>query len=280
MFNTLISPTQLLEQLNSSWIIFDCRFNLIDKSIGYQQYRLAHLPNAIYVHLERDLSAPITRLTGRHPLPDAKQFVKQLSAWGVTQNRQVIVYDDNYAAFAGRLWWLLRSFGHQAVAVLDGGLTAWQRLAYPITTHLPKPIAAEFNGQMNRKTWINSLELENGLARRQFKLVDARTPERYRGDYEPIDLIAGHIPSAFNRPFQRNLNAQGLFLAPDKLANQFNQLLNQIPNQQVIHYCGSGVTACHNLLAMEYAGLSGSKLYVGSWSEWIANRNRKIVIEK
>jgi thiosulfate/3-mercaptopyruvate sulfurtransferase len=187
----------------------------------------------------------------------------------------VVVYDDAAGAFAGRLWWLLRCLGHEAVAVLDGGIQHWQQAGYSITTQLPRVKATTFRAYLDTNQWLDDSQVENGIAQNSLCLIDARTPERYRGEQEPIDPIAGHIPKALNRPLSLNLK-NGLFLSPDALHAQFRLLIGTRPAQTVVHYCGSGVTACHNALAMEHAGLIGSKLYAGSWSQWIRNKNHRI----
>ncbi|SJM89980.1 putative 3-mercaptopyruvate sulfurtransferase [Crenothrix polyspora] len=279
-FTTVISADTVLEYLeHDNWVIIDCRFSLAAPEAGISAYRLGHIPNARYAHLNNDLSSAITSLTGRHPLPDFNLLVKKIAAWGITFNNQIIVYDDAGGAFAARLWWLLRCLGHTQVAVLDGGIQQWLAKNYPMTTHLPVSTAGHFKAYLDTTQWLDTLQLENSLARKSICLIDARTPERYRGEHEPIDPVAGHIPGALNRPFQNNLTSRGLFLSPDELQQQFKLLINGMPAKQVVHTCGSGVTACHNLLAMEYAGLIGSKLYAGSWSEWIRNKNRPIATQ-
>jgi len=271
-YTTLVSTDTLNQQLNNpNWIIIDCRFSLADTEAGTKAYRYGHIPNARYAHLDKDLSSQITDFTGRHPLPNFSLLAKKLGAWGVTNNSQVIAYDDAGGAFAGRLWWLLRCMGHDKVAVLDGGIKQWQKQGLPITTALPAVKPAAFRAYLNDSAWLNAIQVENGTARKSVCLIDARTPERYRGEQEPIDPVAGHIPGALNRAFQLNLDSNGLFLTPEQLRKQFKQLIGTTSPEQVVHYCGSGVTACHNLLAMEYAGLTGSKIYAGSWSEWIRN---------
>lgn len=276
-YNTLISPPTLADNLNNpTWVVFDCRFSLADSSIGAQAYRMGHLPGARYVHLNDDLSSPVRSYTGRHPLPDFNQLAQKLGDWGVGNRSQVVVYDDANGAFAGRMWWLLRCMGHSQVAVLDGGIQHWQQLDLPLTTQLPCPQASQFRSYLDNRQWLTAEQVENALAAKQICLIDARTPERYQGLQEPIDPVAGHIPKALNRPFQRNLQSNGQFLQPEKLRQDFSQLLGSRPAEQVVHMCGSGVTACHNLLAMEVAGLSGSRLYAGSWSDWIVNRNRSV----
>jgi thiosulfate/3-mercaptopyruvate sulfurtransferase len=274
-YSTLITAETLKNNINNpDWVIFDCRFLLANTEAGANGYRLGHIPNARYAHLDYDLSSTITSLTGRHPLPNLISLAKKLSLWGVHHQSQVITYDDTCGAFAGRLWWLLRLLGHKQTAVLNGGLQYWQQKGYSITTTLPKVYLAEFKPYLPINTWIKAQDVEKGLANRSICLIDARTPERYSGKNEPIDPVAGHIPGALNRPFQLNLDSEGLFLPPNELSAQFNELKGTTPAEQVVHMCGSGVTACHNVLAMEYAGLAGSKLYAGSWSEWITNKNR------
>jgi thiosulfate/3-mercaptopyruvate sulfurtransferase len=276
-YTTLISAEHLFQHLDEPhWIIVDCRFSLADADAGGRNYRKGHIPNARYAHLNKDLSSPVTACTGRHPLPDFSVLARKLGLWGVGNRSQVVVYDDTGGAFAGRLWWLLRCMGHENVAILDGGINHWLRRGYAITTDLPTVKPAVFRVYLNEKNWLNAAQVRNQLAAKIIKLIDARTPERFQGKQEPIDPVAGHIPGALNRPFQSNLDSQGLFLAPEELRQQFKRLLNNVPAEQTVHMCGSGVTACHNLLAMEYAGLSGSKLYAGSWSEWIRDKNRAI----
>lgn len=273
MYRTLISAQDLHANLNNpDWVIIDCRFSLADTKIGAYNYRHGHIPNARYAHLDDDLSSRITSTKGRHPLPDFRVLVQKLSAWGVSNQSQVVVYDDAGGAFAGRLWWLLKALGHDKVAVLNGGIQKW---TYGLTTALPKIKPATFRAYLNDSLWLNALQVENCIATKSIKLIDARTPERYRGEQEPIDPIAGHIPSALNRPLQLNLK-NGVFLSPEELRAQFLKLIGNTAPEQVVHYCGSGVTACHNVLAMEYAGLTGSKIYAGSWSEWIRDKNHRV----
>ncbi|MCK9397451.1 MAG: sulfurtransferase [Methylobacter sp.] len=276
-YTTLISAATLHQQLNNpDWIIVDCRFSLADAEAGAKAYRHGHIPNARYAHLDKDLSSAITDFTGRHPLPNFALLAKKLGDWGISNNSQVVAYDDAGGAFAGRLWWLLRCMGHDKVAVLDGGIKHWQKQGLPITTTLPAVKPATFRPYLNDGAWLNALQVQNSTAKKSIRLIDARTPERYRGEQEPIDPVAGHIPGALNRAFQLNLDGNGLFLSAEKLREQFKRLIGATAPEQVVHYCGSGVTACHNLLAMEYAGLTGSKLYAGSWSEWIRNKNRAV----
>jgi thiosulfate/3-mercaptopyruvate sulfurtransferase len=275
-YRTLINAATLQQHINQpNWVIIDCRFSLANSEAGGYAYRHGHIPNARYAHLDNDLSSRITDQTGRHPLPDFNMLANKLGAWGVSNQSQVVVYDDAGGAFAGRLWWLLRYLGHDNVAVLDGGIKHWQQ-HYAITTQLPPVKSTVFRAYLNSNLWLSARQIEDALAKKAITLIDARTPERYRGEQEPIDPVAGHIPYALNRPLQLNLNTQGLFLPAEQLRSQFKQLITNTIPEQVVHYCGSGVTACHNLLAMEHAGLSGSKVYAGSWSEWIRNKNRAV----
>ena len=278
-YTTLISSDLLQQNIdNPDWVVVDCRFSLADSAAGAYAYRHGHIPHARYAHLNNDLSSAVTGLTGRHPLPDFKLLTKKLAAWGISNDSQVVAYDDAGGAFAGRLWWLLRCLGHDKVAVLNGGLQHWQRREYALTTALPAVQAAAFSPYLNSARLLNAAQVQSGLAKKTICLIDARAPERYRGEQEPIDPVAGHIPGALNRPLQANLDKQGLFLPADVAASQFKQLIGAIPPEQVVHYCGSGVTACHNLLTMEHAGLTGSKLYAGSWSEWIRDKNRAVAV--
>jgi|APCry1669193181_1035450.scaffolds.fasta_scaffold04587_3 thiosulfate/3-mercaptopyruvate sulfurtransferase len=280
-YTTIISSDLLHQNLNNpNWVLIDCRFSLANSDAGAYAYRHGHIPQARYADLNKDLSTEPSELTGRHPLPDFKLLIKKLGAWGINNQTQVVVYDDASAAFAGRLWWLLRCLGHDNVAVLNGGIQHWQKHGYALTTILPEPRPCIYRAYLNDSYWLNAQQVQNHLAKKDICLIDARNPERYRGEQEPIDPVAGHIPLALNRPLSLNLDKQGLFLSPELLAQQFKKLIGTTSPTQVVHYCGSGVTACHNLLAMEYAGLKGSKIYAGSWSDWIRNKNRKIITKQ
>ena len=276
-YTTLISAQQLAEHLDEpNWVIFDCRFSLADVNAGARAYRQGHIPGARYADLNQDLSSPPQTYTGRHPLPDFRQLTDKLGQWGVSNRSQIVVYDDTGGAFAGRMWWLLRCMGHDQIAVLDGGLPYWQQQDLPVTTVLPHIQPAQFRSYLDPQQWLTATEVENALARRAITLIDARTPERYAGLQETIDPVAGHVPKAINRPFQQNLDQHGLFLNPEQLRQQFAALGVATTPCQTVHMCGSGVTGCHNLLAMEIAGLNGSRLYAGSWSDWISNPNRNV----
>lgn len=276
-YKTLISATALADNLhNQDWVVFDCRFSLTDYEAGRKAYRMGHIPNARYADLHKDLSSQVKSYTGRHPLPDFSRLAKQLGDWGVNNRSQVVVYDDAGGAFAGRMWWLLRCMGHEQVAVLDGGIQHWQKSQLPMTTRLPEIVTGKFRAYLDNSQWLTARQVEDALAGNCIKLIDARASVRFNGLQEPMDKVAGHVPKALNRPFQSNLDSDGLFLSAEKLREQFQRLSNDLPAKQIVHMCGSGVTGCHNLLAMEVAGISGSRLYAGSWSEWIVDKNRAV----
>lgn len=268
MYDKLIDAESLCRYLEDpAWVVVDCRFDLMQPEAGRVAYSAGHIPGAVYADLNRDLSAPVTPTSGRHPLPDVPLFVRTLEGWGIGNQTQVVVYDAGNGGYAVRLWWMLRWLGHKAVALLDGGLADWQRRDLPLSSLLPKPRRAQFSPAVQTGSSVAMSQVQDGIRDGSMTVVDARTAVRYAGETEPIDPVAGHIPTAVNYPFEANLDEQGRFLPPEQLRVRFAALAAQ--PQQVVHMCGSGVTACHNLLAMEYAGLSGSKLYAGSWSEWI-----------
>ncbi len=277
-FDTLVPTAELARRLDDpDWCIVDCRFSLVDTGAGEKAYREGHIPGARYAHLDSDLSGPITESSGRHPLPDSKDLVQTFGRWGIGSRIQVVVYDDAGGAYAARLWWLLRWLGHAAVAVLDGGWDAWLRGKYPVTTKVPEDADRTFRAAEALEYWLAADSIQTGLDSGEMTLVDARAPERFRGIEEPIDPIAGHVPGAINRPYALNLSEDGRFRSPAELRQAFEGLLGGRPASQMVHMCGSGVTACHNILAMQIAGLSGSSLYAGSWSEWIRDRSRPVV---
>jgi thiosulfate/3-mercaptopyruvate sulfurtransferase len=276
-FTTLISSAELNRNLqNQEFVIIDCRFTISDPAAGFKAYRQGHIPNARYGDLEQDFSAQVRAYTGRHPLPDFNALAKRLGEWGISNNTQIVVYDDAIGAIACRAWWLIRNLGHDRVAVLDGGYKHWQQSAYPVTTRLPVVQKTIFRAYPSDDESLAASDVQNGLARKSICLIDARTQERYRGEQEPVDPVAGHIPGAVNHPFQKNLDGQGLFLTSAQLRTEFDKLIGSKRPTDVVHMCGSGVTACVNVLAMEVAGLHGSRLYAGSWSEWIVDKNRSV----
>jgi thiosulfate/3-mercaptopyruvate sulfurtransferase len=278
-FTTLISSSQLGENIGANdWAVIDCRFSLADPAAGRRLYEESHLPSAHYAHLDEDLSSPVTDTSGRHPLPDPQALCRQLDKWGVAAETQVVAYDDAGGAFAARLWWLLRWLGHESAAVLDGGFPAWVEGGLPMTAEIPRPSRTDYVCRPNDESWLSAAQVTAGLAGSDLLLIDARDPERFRGESEPIDPVAGHVPGAINAPFKANLSSSGRFLSPEQLRARFEPLLAASANRQVVHMCGSGVTACHNLLAMEVAGLPAGKLYAGSWSEWGRDASRPVAV--
>jgi len=280
MFRTLISTQHLATQLDDPHLaIVDCRFDLKDVDAGERLYRTSHIPGAVYAHLDRDLSGPKTGTNGRHPLPDPRRFADVLGALGIGNDTQVVAYDLDSAMFASRLWWMLRWAGHDAVAVLDGGFAKWLAERRPLSTERAHRTFRHFTLHLRNEMLATADDVAahaGAAADSNWMLLDARAPERYRGDLEPLDQAAGHIPGARNHFFQTNIDEQGTFRAPADLAAHFRSDLNGVSPQSVIAYCGSGVTACQNLLAMEHAGLPGAKLYAGSWSEWSADPGRAV----
>lgn len=270
--------TEELDQIlgNPDVVIVDCRFDLFQTEWGREQYRQSHIPGAYYAHLDEDLSGVRTPQTGRHPLPDAEAFVRLLSAWGVTPNSLVVAYDQNGGAFAARLWWMLRYWGHERACVLDGGWEKWLRERRKTATEIPAPSKGTPWLTPKNDWLISTEEMASILGNNQWKIIDARAPQRYSGEEEPIDPVAGHIPGALNRFHGFNLAPDSTFLPPETLRKQFLELLGETPPDHTIVYCGSGVTSCHHLLAMSIAGLGMGKLYAGSWSEWIRDPNRPI----
>jgi thiosulfate/3-mercaptopyruvate sulfurtransferase len=270
MSATIVTTAELAA--HPVWRIFDCRHDLAKPALGEQQYREAHIPGALFAHLDRDLSGPKTGRNGRHPLPQPEAFVSWLGKCGLKPSDQVVCYDAGNGAMAARLWWMLRWIGHEAVAVLDGGLTKWLAEARPLSAEVPRFEPSQY--LLNRKTRgqvsVSDVETHGN----EILLLDARAPARYRGEQEPIDPVAGRIPGARNRFNMDNVSPQGTFKSPDQLQQEFHAALGDRAPSEVVHYCGSGVAACHNLLAMEIAGLPGGRLYAGSWSEWIADPNR------
>lgn len=276
-YTTLIDVATLAAHLeNPRWVILDCRFDLAEPMAGQRAYAAGHIPGARYAHLDHDLSGPVTSATGRHPLPDPVRLAAQLGQWGVAADTQVVAYDDAGGAFAARAWWLLRWLGHARVAVLDGGWAAWQAQGGATTPAVPAVNAAEFVFRPALESVVSAEEVLQAVRDKTMCLLDARAPERFRGEVEPIDPVAGHVPGALNHPFQRNLEPDGRFLPAQMLRQRFQVTLGTAAAAQVVHMCGSGVTACHNLLAMAQAGLSGSRLYAGSWSEWIRDPARPV----
>jgi len=277
-FTTLIDPETLQRHLeHPDWVVVDCRFSLSDPEYGRRAYREAHIPGAVYAHLDEDLSGPIVPgRTGRHPLRDPEQLARKLGGWGIDNRTQVVAYDDAGGAFAARLWWLLGWLGHDAVAVLDGGWPRWVREGRPVRGGIETRTPRTFVPRIRPERVVSADEVLQHLHDPAWRLLDARAPARYRGEQEPIDPVAGHIPGAVNAPFAENLTPDGTFRPSEQLRQRFEALLGDVPSERVVCYCGSGVTAAHNLLAMAHAGLPGARLYAGSWSEWITDPRRPV----
>lgn len=277
-YRTMVTPNILFSHLDDpDWVIVDCRFDVLDPEWGHEEFLEIHIPGAIYAHLDKDLSGQRTVSNGRHPLPDPKIFVAKLSAWGIDETKQVVVYDTVGGAFASHLWWLLKAYGHKNVAVLDGGLSKWINEKHPTKSGLEQNISGNFKGILDTNQYVTTGFVLDHLNSKNMVLIDARSQERYAGINEPIDPVAGHIPGAVNRFHGLNLNPDLSMKPREVLLHEFKELLGEIPANQAVVYCGSGVTSCHHLLAMEYAGLKGANLYLGSWSEWIRDPDRPII---
>ena len=279
MYDTLVDTDTLAAHLNDpDWAVFDCRSVLGDPEAGPRAFAKGHIPGARYIHLERELSGPVTPDTGRHPLPDPERLAETLGRAGVDSNAQIVAYDDAGGAYAARLWWLARWLGHSHVAVLDGGWPKWRKERRPESTESARPVPRHFNFRdADRRAWLSTDEvLEMVRGRKHGLLLDARAAPRYLGQQEPIDPVAGHVPGAVNLPYAGSVTEDGRFMSPADLRLRFEQALHGTRPDQVVCMCGSGVTACHHLLAMEVAGLKGARLYAGSWSEWIRDPSRPV----
>ncbi len=273
-YTTLITCDSLAQNLSSpDWVIVDCRFNLAATEEGRQMYLQTHVPSAVYAHLDDDLSGPPVTDNGRHPLPSQEALTALFGRLGIDARKQVVVYDDANGAIASRLWWMLRYAGHDGVAVLDGGWSAWQAGNYPTQVGNETNSAVTFTPEW-RAEWLVQIDAVPPLP----LLVDSRAPERYRGEIEPLDARPGHIPGAVNYFFQWNWDANGRYLPPEQIRSGFESLLGETPAEETTFYCGSGVTACANLLALAYAGMGNGRLYVGSWSEWSRDPSRPVAL--
>jgi len=269
--STLVSTGELAANL-VKWRVFDCRHDLAKPDLGEKQYREGHIPGALFAHLDRDLSARKTGKNGRHPLPEPQDFEKWLEKTGLTPKDQVVCYDGGPGAMAARLWWMLRWIGHDKVAVLDGGFAKWTKEGRKITVDVPLFTPLNYPIKPRKDFAVDVASVTKNLDK--LFLLDARAPVRYRGEQEPIDPVAGRIPGSKNRFNMENLSPEGTFKTSAELKNELHSILKGQSPADVVHYCGSGVAACHNLLAMEIAGLKGGKLYAGSWSEWSADPKR------
>lgn len=276
-FSTLIDAATLQQHLGQAdWCVLDVRHQLTDVDHGERAYKAGHIPGARFLHCDRDLSGEKTGSNGRHPLPDPVRFAAMLAEIGISQNSQVIVYDDAQGMIAGRLWWMLRWIGHDAVAVLDGGLASWLALGGELRTQVECKPAGNLSAQI-REPAVSAGEVLQNIESGERLIVDARSPDRFRGENETLDPVGGHIPGAANRFFRDNLAEDGRFKSAERLRQEWLKILGEREPERIVHQCGSGVSACHNMLAMEYAGLSGSRLYAGSWSEWCADSQRPVV---
>ena len=277
MILTALVGTDVLSQHLSDpdWVVFDCRHDLTAPERGRSDYAKSHVPGARFLHLDEDLSAPKTGKNGRHPLPDPDVLMEKLGRAGVDARKQVVAYDAQGGMVASRLWWLLRWLGHLPVAVLDGGWNRWVDEGRPQSSEIPRPQPTRFTGRP-RGIEVSAESVRSQLGDGTMLLLDARAPDRFRGMNETIDPVGGRIPGALNRYYRDNLDASGRFKAPEVLKAEFDALLGSASPGGVVSYCGSGVSACHNLLAMELAGLRGARLYPGSWSEWSADPSRPI----
>jgi thiosulfate/3-mercaptopyruvate sulfurtransferase len=266
----LVSTADLAR--HPEWRVFDCRHDLGKPELGEQQYREGHVPGALFAHLDRDLSAPKSGKNGRHPLPDSATFVAWLGAQGLKPTDTVVCYDGGPGAMAARLWWMLRWVGHDSVAVLDGGFARWVKESRPVTAEVPTFAATAYPGKVRPEMAVDVAHVSKHLGKEV--VLDARSPARWRGEAEPIDPEAGRIPGSLNRFNSNNLTPEGVHKPAEQLRRELEQVLGGRKPAGVVHSCGSGVAACHNLLAMEVAGLKGGRLYAGSWSEWIADPAR------
>lgn len=281
VYKTLISIDELVPHLvDPDWAIIDCRFSLDDTERGRRDYLQGHIPGAVYAHLNEDLSAPIiSGVTGRHPLPTSGQLVQRFSNWGIDENVQVVAYDDwtpASGAVAARLWWSLRWLGHSAVAVLNGGWEAWQRAGMATRRGRETRQARIFNFQLHPELFASSEDVDRWRQDPAFVVFDSRAYERYRGENETIDPVAGHIPGAKSAPYAENAASDGFVLPVEALQERFKNLLAGVAAEHSVFYCGSGVSAAYNLLALAHAGVGDGRLYVGSWSEWITDPQRPV----
>mgnify|MGYP001177511908 FL=1 len=277
-YKTIISAKDLLININNKgFVIFDCRCDIKDSKFGIQSYTEGHIENAIFVDTDMDLSSEKTQFSGRHPLPEPNILSEKLSQWGLSNSKQAVVYDDVGGAFAGRMWWILKWLGHKNVAVLDGGLGAWLKVGGKLVVKDTLFEKGIFIPEVNNLMQVFIDDIKDAQYKMNKLIIDARSKERYLGIKDPVDPIAGHIPGAISHPLGQNLTKEGTFKSPEELKHLYLKILSDIDGSNVISMCGSGVTACHNILAMEIAGIYGVKLYVGSWSEWITKPDRPIV---
>jgi thiosulfate/3-mercaptopyruvate sulfurtransferase len=275
-YTTLISTDALGRELGSAIVVVDCRYDLADESWGLAQYRSGHIPRAVYASLGHDLAGERSGTNGRHPIPEIDQLEATFSRLGVGPGIQVVAYDQDSGMYAARLWWMLRYAGHDAVAVLDGGWAKWMREERPTRSGDEQNAPGAFHATPRAGWQLSVADVERIVRDRSALLVDARSPERYEGQSEPIDRVPGHIPGARNLHYRDNLAADGTMLPTEALAKRIEPLMRGRRAQDIVMYCGSGVTACQNLLALEHAGVSGARIYPGSWSEWSSDPSRPV----
>ena len=278
MYSSLITPKIANEYLDdSNWRFLDCRFVLTEPEQKQAEFALSHLPGATYAHVNRDLAVPhIPGKTGRHPLPEKERLIKLFSTWGIDDSVQVVVYDDAGGAYAVRLWWMLRWLGHDAVAVMDGGWPRWVQEGRQVTAALTVSEPKIFKASPRNNWLVTAEDIKADLHNYEVRILDARNSDRFQGINETLDPVAGHIPGAVSAPFVENLDEDGNWKSKSVLRLMYEKLLSGSPAEQAVSYCGSGITACHNILAMYHAGLGDSRLYCGSWSDWIADPKRPI----
>jgi thiosulfate/3-mercaptopyruvate sulfurtransferase len=273
----LVTAEELASHLDDpKWVVFDTRHELSDPGTGPRLYAAGHVPGAYFLHVDDDLSGPRTGKNGRHPLPNLDTFAAKINRAGVTPETQVVVYDDMSGNFAVRLWWMLKWLGHDKVALLDGGYPIWEKEGRPVSKDVPAPRKGSFVPRPHLGETVDIHFVDRFREDPSVKLIDARAPERFKGLKEPIDPVAGRIPGAVNRFWQKNLLPDGRFKKPEELRREIDEFLGGAKPEQTVHMCGSGVTACHNIFAFELAGLAGGRLYPGSWSEWCADSSRPI----
>ena len=280
-YKTIISESNLRENINNKdFIIFDSRCDIKDKGYGIDSYTEGHIENSIFVGVDTDLASEKQAGTGRHPLPQVEVFCEKLSHWGMNNNKQVVVYDDAGGAFAGRLWWMMKWLGHDNVAVLDGGLNSWVKNGNKLVTSPTLFEKSYFEPNLKSAMVASLSDVENAQYGMNTILLDARSKERYEGISDPVDPIAGHVPGAISHPLGTNLDRTGKFKTKEELKHNFDKISSELKDKDIISMCGSGITACHNILALEISGIKNVKLYVGSWSEWITDPSRSVVTIK
>ena len=277
LYKTIISANNLKNNIsNSDFIVFDCRCDISDSSYGVDAYNEGHIENSIFIDIDNDLASDKTVNSGRHPLPDPELLSEKLSQWGMSNHKQVVIYDDAGGAFAGRMWWILKWLGHDNVAVLDGVLGAWMSSGGKLSTKTTVFERSVFTPRVNDDMHVSIKDVEEAQYKMNKLIIDARSKERYLGIKDMVDPVAGHIPGAISHPLGQNLDKNGHFKSAEELRLNFNKLIGDTVSSDIISMCGSGITACHNILALEISGVKGVPLYVGSWSEWIVDKSRPI----